>query len=152
MRRLAAALSGFSRAQDGAAAVELVVVMPLLLLLLSGVVDGGRLVLQAMQVHAAAQAGADFARGYGWDSGRISQAVATATRLPVTATPQPAIVTGCLQSSGEIAASSAFTCPDGGAVGAFVTVHAQAPFDPLMPWPGLAHPNVLTAQSQVRIR
>jgi Flp pilus assembly protein TadG len=45
--------------REGAAAVEAALVMPLLLLLMAGLIDGSRAIVQSMQVSAAAQAGAD---------------------------------------------------------------------------------------------
>ena len=150
MTLLLARLRRLASAQEGAAAFELVLVMPLLLLIVAGVADGGRLILQAMQVHAAAQAGADYARRYGWDPDRIQTAITTTASPDVAASPGPQIVRGCLQG-GEIVATSGYTCPDGGTTGTYVTVYAQKTFDSLIPWSELSLPANLTAQSQVRI-
>ena len=136
--------------QRGVAAVEFALVAPVLLLLVAGLIDGSRLIVQTMQVKAAAQAGADYARKNGWNAAGISNAVTSATSITVSATPAPAQATACV-SGMTIAAAGGGTCAAGGAPGAFITVSAQAPFAPIMPWPGLSQPTTVAAQAVVRL-
>jgi Flp pilus assembly protein TadG len=143
-------LSRTLRDRRGTSAVEFALVAPVLLLMMAGLIDGSRLIVRTMQVRAAAQAGADYALGHGWDFGQIQAAVRSATPLAAEPLPAPAETQGCV-SEGVVAPTAAATCPNGGAAGRFVTVWAKAPFSPLMAWPGVPLPKQVTAQAQVRI-
>lgn len=135
------------RDQSGVAALEFALILPVLLVLLAGLVDGSRMMLQSMQVKAAAQAGADFARTHD-QAAAIKQAAETATPLAVTAVVDQ--FTGCV-SGQTITQTQAATCPLGGVAGAFVNISTEADFTPVLPWPGVAPPK-LRAQAIVRTR
>lgn len=139
------------RDRRGATAVEFALLAPVLILLIAGVVDGSRLIVTTMQVKAAAQAGADYARKNGFDASAIQTAVAAGTSLPVTASPAPSQKSACV-SGMTITATAQPTCASGGTAGSFVTVSAQASFSPIMPWPGLTSPSTVSAQSLVRLQ
>jgi Flp pilus assembly protein TadG len=134
----------------GVAAVEFALIAPALCLLVAGLIDGSRLIVQTMQVKAAAQAGADYARKNGWDAAGISNAVTSATSITVTVSPAPVQTTACV-SGMTIAPTAGGACAAGGAPGNFITVAAQAPFSPIMPWPGLSQPAAVSAQAVVRL-
>jgi Flp pilus assembly protein TadG len=149
--RLRRGLAGLSKDRRGAAAVEFALIAPILLLLMAGLVDGSRYIVQAMQVNAAAQAGADFAVRNGWNAAGITTAVTTATPLAVTASPAPTQGAGCAVGT-AVQAAVGGSCPNGGgAPGNFVLVSAQKAFTPIMPWPGLPRQPTLSAQARVRI-
>lgn len=133
----------------GVAAVEFALIAPVLCLLVAGLIDGSRLIVQTMQVKAAAQAGADYARKNGWDAAGISNAVTSATSIAVTASPAPVQAADCV--SGMTIAPGGPTCAGGGTPGNFITVAAQAPFAPIMPWPGLSQPATVSARAIVRL-
>ncbi|MDE2486059.1 MAG: pilus assembly protein [Alphaproteobacteria bacterium] len=143
-------LSRLVRERRGASAVEFALIAPILFLLLAGLIDGSRLAIRTMQIRAAAQAGADYALRKGWDPTAIEEAVANATPLTAAASPAPAETTGCIVG-GAVVQSAGPNCPNGGPAGQFVTVWAQAPFSPLMAWPGVPLPSQLTARAEVRI-
>jgi len=133
--------------------VELALLAPVLLLILAGLIDTSRLAIQSMQVRAAAQAGADYALARNYDSAAIQAAVRDATPLDVSGSPAPTQTWGCVGPDRAIIPSQPQgTCASGRMAGEFVTVRAQAPFRPLMPWPALALPSELRAQAVVRIR
>lgn len=137
----------------GSLAVELALLAPVLLLILAGLVDTSRLVIQSMQVRAAAQAGADYALARQYDAAAIQAAVRDATPLDVSGSPAPTQTWGCVGPDRAIAASQPRgTCPSGRTAGEFVTVRAQAAFRPLMPWPEIALPAELRAEAMVRVR
>jgi Flp pilus assembly protein TadG len=121
-----------------------------LLLMLAGLIDVTRLISHTMQVRAAAQAGADFAQVRGWKPTEIAGAVTAATQLAVSASPAPVITTACV-SGQSIVQTTAAACAAGGPPGRFVTVAAQAPFRPLIPWPTIGVPDTVRAQAVVRI-
>lgn len=143
-------MSRLARDGRGASAVEFALIAPILLLMTAGLIDGSRLIIRTMQVRAAAQAGADYALRNGWNAAAIQAAVTSATPLGATASPAPTETRGCI-SNGAVVASGGANCPNGGAAGEFVTVWAQAPFSPLMKWPGAPLPSQLTAQAEVRV-
>lgn len=144
-------LGGLWRDRHGAAAVELALLLPILVLMLAGLIDLSRLISQTMQVRAAAQAGADHALRRGWNAAAVEAAVTRATPLSVTATPAPQSLVGCV-SGGAVVAEAGPTCPAGGKPGLFVTVAAQAPFAAILPGPHrLILPETLSASALVRV-
>jgi Flp pilus assembly protein TadG len=141
-----------ARSRDGAAAVEFALLAPLLALMLAGLIDVSRLVEATLQVRAAAQAGAAYARAHGWDATAIAAAVTAATPLAASATPAPQTTTACV-AGGAIIATAGTTCASGAKPGQFITVSASAPFKALVPGPHrLALPAQVTAQAVVRTR
>jgi Flp pilus assembly protein TadG len=137
--------------RQGAAAAEAALVMPLLLLVMAGLIDGSRVIVRAMQVDAAAQAGAEYARKNGWNRAAIQSAVAEATSLAVTASPAPQLIRACATASG-VQSTNAPTCPGGGPPGDFVVVTAQATYSALMPWPGVPVASTLQGRAMVRLQ
>lgn len=138
--------------RDGSTAVEFALLAPMLLLLLAGLIDVSRLISQTMQVRAAAQAGADWAQRYGWNAAGVQSAVASATALSsVVATPAPTQVRACV-SGGQLVETTASECAAGVPSGEFVKVAAQAPFQGILPWPGIVLPETLAASAMVRVR
>jgi Flp pilus assembly protein TadG len=135
----------------GATAVEFALILPILLLLAAGVIDIGRLISLDMQVKAAAQAGVDSAQRRGWSAPSVTAAVTGAGALPVTADPAPRLATACL-GAGAIQETASASCAGGGKPGSYAIVDAQAPFRPLMPWPGVPTPTVLKAEAMVRLQ
>lgn len=134
---------------EGAAAVEAALTMPLLLMVMAGLIDGSQAVIQSMRVRAAAEAGAAFARQNGWDSDGIRAAADAATGQSVTTTPQQ--LKGCTVG-GTFVLNAGETCAGGTKVpGSFVKVTVEAPFTPLMPWPGLSYQPKLSSSALVRI-
>lgn len=115
--------------------------------------DTGLLVVRSMEVRAAAQAGADYALANGWDAAGISAAVRDATRSPLSiqVTPAPALAERCVVGQAMAAAGPGGQCPSGAVAGRYVTVGAQAPYQPILPWPGMSGSRTLTAQAVVRI-
>lgn len=140
MRRL-------GRDERGAGAVEFALLTPVLILIAAGLVDTSRLIIQTMQVHAAAQAGADFALRNTWDQAAVEGAAAAAVTSAHTA--RAALSSGCI-SGQKIVVATAPTCANGVPAGRFVTVSTQAQYAPLFPWPRIGA-RAVTSQAQVRI-
>jgi hypothetical protein len=142
----------FWRAQEGAAVAEFAMLLPVFLLLISGLYDGARLIYGALQVHAAAQAGASWARKNGWDLQGVTDAVAASSSIAVSATPAPQLAVGCLSGKAIVGANAQGQCPGGQPAGGYVLVTAQAPFSPQAPWPAAFWPAVIRAQATVRVQ
>ncbi|MDH5422719.1 MAG: pilus assembly protein [Acidimicrobiia bacterium] len=68
----------------GASAVEMALLMPILLLMVLGLVDFGRVVLAHMAIEEAAQEGAMFAAYHGADAGDTSTDIVNAVRGSTT--------------------------------------------------------------------
>lgn len=145
-------LRALGRDEAGASAVEFALLAPVLALLLAGTIDSTVLILRNMEVRAAAQAGADYALAKGWDAASVATAVTKATNSPLTisATPAPTVANGCIQGF-DIVAPPGAACADSSTPGRYVTVNAQAPFQPLVPLPGVFAAKTLTARAVVRI-
>jgi len=151
-RPVTARLKELQRDERGASAVEFALLSPVLFLLAAGAIDTCRLIVQTMQVRAAAQAGADFALRRGFDATGVQNAVENATD-PAAITPTGATVTnGCVSGTTITPATPGAACPGGGFAGGYVNVGAQANFTPLVPWPGLPGGKTISAQALVRVQ
>jgi Flp pilus assembly protein TadG len=146
---------GPCRARGGIAAVEFAVGAAFLSLALLGLYDFGRASWQRMQVATAAQAGATYASGNGFNTNGIVAAVRGATELAsVTATPAPSLVCGC-QSGVEGIATVACGTKCGGTTvdaGYYVRVNARAEYSFVFPYPFVASPVVMTASVTARLQ
>lgn len=145
---------GLGTACDGLAAIEFAFMAPLLCLLLIGAVDFGRGLWCQLQVASAAQAGAVYASTQGWNAtaAAIENAVTGATSLAVSASPAPAWVCGCPNTSAGIAPVQCGSfCPDGSSPPHYVTVTATATYSPLLPYPKLGSRLTLSSVSYARL-
>lgn len=121
-------LPGFLLARNGNAAVELALLSPLLVILLTGTIALGLGLYQAMQVQAAAEAGALYAARHGAANlAAIEAAVTGATGTPgITASPIPVVYYGCPLATGIVSqGSSTPVCTSGAAPGQYITVSAK---------------------------
>lgn len=137
----------------GASAVEFALLAPFLVAILIPTADLGMGLYSKMQVQDAAQAGAQYAVFHGWNSAAIQNAVTSATSLSsISASPAPTQSCGCASGTSIMPAACGTTCPDGQSAGTYVTVAAQAQYQPLIPYPALGTSVTLSAQSMVRIQ
>ncbi|WP_158213797.1 TadE family protein [Sphingopyxis bauzanensis] len=132
------------RRETGAGAAEFALLLPIMVALLIGVIDVGRMAWTKMEVQAAARAGANYAlvnAAQSFAPVEIKAAVASATGLAVTPG-EPVKETGCLDASG------ATVQPCGGSLvsGDYVSVPVSATYTPI--W---FDPVTLSATAKVRI-
>lgn len=151
MHRARFFLTTLSRHQSGASAVEFALVLPILVALLIGTIDLGRMAWTKMEVQAAARAGAAYALVNAtntFDPAQVSAAVTNATsNLAITVPETPSKYPGCPTSSGVIvAASYSAQCANGTLPGAYVMVKAATTYNPI--WSSAV---TLNAQAVVRI-
>lgn len=141
-------------AQAGTAAIEFALAAPLLLGLLTLIVDLGFAYSQQMQVQQAVQAGAQYATLHPWNSTSISAiatTVASATQLSaLTASPAPMHICGCPDGSQVTAATCDSPCADGESAGYYVIVSARLAYSPIVPYSLLGNSVILSAQATVR--
>jgi Flp pilus assembly protein TadG len=143
-----------SRSELGSAAIEFGLFIPILLILLTGTVEVGRAMYEAMQVNNAVEAGMLYAAKNGYDAGGIATAVQQATGTEgITATPAPTLFCGCPSASGVIRTdcNSPSLCVDGNPAGQYVQISAALDHQTILPYLGLPLPTTLTAQSIVRL-
>lgn len=133
----------------GAAAVEFALLVPVLTLVVAGLADTSQLIVQSMQLKAAAQAGADYALRSGWDEAG-AEAAATAASPAITPSAAATSTKGCI-TGGVIVDTTAAICPDGAVAGTFVKVVAQMTYKPMLPNMGLLAERRLSAEARVRI-
>lgn len=132
--------------------MEFALLAPVLFLLAAGAIDTCRLIVQTMQVRAAAQAGADFALKKGFDATAVQSAVENATDAAAITPTAATVTTGCVSGTTITATPAGAACPGGGYAGGYVNVGAQATFAPLVPWPGLPAGKTINAQALVRVQ
>lgn len=132
------------RRESGASAVEFALILPIVVALLIGIIDVGRMAWTKMEVQAAARAGANYAlvnAAQVYAPANIKAAVTSATGLTVTPG-EPVKETGCLDASG----TTVVACGIGVVAGDYVSVPASATYTPI--W---LSPLTLSATAKVRI-
>lgn len=120
--------SARSRSQEGAAAVEFAIVVPVLLLLLFGIIDFGRMLFVQVSLAAASHEGARASSLRPVTSGNAS-AVAAAVATAVAQTAPGAARLGALGTATVSVATPTY-CTSGQTV---TTITAQSPFHWVMP-------------------
>jgi Flp pilus assembly protein TadG len=146
-------IRAFAAAREGIAAVEFAVLGLVVSLVLVCTLDLGLGIYQEMQVQTAAQVGAQYAAEHGFDAGKITTIVQSATSsIAVSASPAPAQSCGCPGASGVIPADCGAGCPDGNSAGVYVTVSAAGTYTTILPYPILPNSFALASQSTVRIQ
>ncbi|MGA7323850.1 MAG: TadE/TadG family type IV pilus assembly protein [Rhodomicrobium sp.] len=144
--------SGFAvrhRNIQGSAALEFGLFIPLLAILLTGVVEIGFAMYQAMQVSYAAEAAMFYAMKNGFNSTGISSAATTATGLTgLNATASQ--FCGCPGTSGITNVSCSSTCVSGNPPSQYIQINVSAARRSIITGSGLPLPNTLSTQSLVR--
>lgn len=136
----------------GAAAVEAALILPVLLLMMTALYDLGFAAFEAMQVQSAADAGAQYAAGNGWNPAAISSAVTSATGgSGITATPAPSRFCACTMGGTLVDISCSATCANGDQPGVYALVNAQKTHSTVLPYPALPRPYVLTGRATTRL-
>lgn len=139
-----AAIKELLRLESGAGAAEFALVLPIVVTLLIGIIDIGRMAWTKMEVQAAARAGANYAlvnAAQSFVPADIKAAVTSATNLAVTAG-EPTKEAGCLDASG----TTVVACSGGLVAGEYVSVQASTTYTPI--W---LSPVTLSAIAKVRI-
>ena len=141
------------RSDSGAALTELAVVMPLLLLMVLGVGDFGRVLYSAITLSHAARAGAAYGAqsiGHTGDAAGIQQAAEEEAQniAPITVTSQRI----CECPGGAAVSCTTASCGSYGAPLAFVEVTTAQTFQTLVAFPGVPDTVPLTRTAKVRVQ
>jgi len=160
LRRPVAAVASDAR---GVAALELSLALPPMILLMMGIFDFGNYAYEAMEVHAAAYAGASAAVAAVQNKGSCTTALITSAET--SATPLGSSIqtsgtgngqsancsyTGYVNTSGStstLSTTCSGTCP---ASGTYAVSYAQISFSPVLSWTGLVLPSTISATATVR--
>ena len=141
------------RSDPGAALVEMAVAMPLLLLMVLGVGDFGRVLYTAITLSHAARAGAAYgaqSNGYTGDTAGIQQAAEEEAQniAPITVTSQRI----CECTGGTPVSCTTASCGSYGVPRAFVEVTTTRTFQTLVPFPGIPDTVPLSRTAKVRVQ
>jgi Flp pilus assembly protein TadG len=157
VRQIRCVIAGLRRRRDGRdagqALVELAVVLPLLLLMLLGAIDLGRLAFLAVEVTSAARAGTMY--------GAQSQTTAQDTAgMQLTAqndadvtlkTASGARSCRCSGGTADVSCTSTTPCPSGQRMVTYVTVTAAVDYVPWFPYPGVPGTMTITRTASMRV-
>ena len=137
----------------GQALVELALVLPLLLLMLVGVIDVGRLVYTTANVTNAARAGAMYGSqtytSAGDGPGMISAAQAEVNTDVTLSSVTGVRVCRCSGADQEVLCTT--ICPNGQQLITYAKVTASAAYSPLFPYPGVPGNSTLTKTVSMRV-
>ena len=139
-------LAAFLRDRSGGAALEMVLIMPVMLAIMAGIYDGARFVIQNQQVKIAVDAGVDWARAKGWDQSGIVAAMSSATPTVLSSTSAQLHIR-C--NAGDVDRNAGYSCPGGGTAGNFIVLQAESQYTPAVSWGALA---ARTVQGQAVVR
>jgi hypothetical protein len=136
----------------GSVAAEFALVVPLLILLVSGIVDFGLWANKSAGLAATARIGAEFARTYPDDVVGIQNIMRSAMNFAPPLSFPASFPRSCECDDGKPIACSE-SCATVGRPApnrVFIRITASQAFAPLLPWPGI--PALLTAATEVRLQ
>ncbi len=147
-------LTRMGRSDRGSSLVEMALLTPLLVLLVFGAGDFGRVMYYAITMGQAARAGAAYgsqSTGYATDTNGIRLATEEEAQNLGAITVTPQLVCEC--PSGTVVACTTASCATYGAPLAFVQVTATTTFTPLSAlYPGIPNSTTLTRVAKVRVQ
>jgi Flp pilus assembly protein TadG len=136
--------------EAGGALIESALVLPILLLLLTGATEFAMAAYGAIEVTNAANAGADYGAASAiaaQDTAGIQLAANTdATNVPLASPTVTRTYTCSLPGSALLGTAPSLTCSNGAAVETILTVGTQSTYSPPVHWPGL--PSTFTLRGQ----
>ncbi|HYH38550.1 MAG TPA: TadE/TadG family type IV pilus assembly protein [Azospirillum sp.] len=150
MIRPHATLWRLARDRGGNVAVEFALLMPLLVIILTGLVDFGRATYERMALETAARSAVQYARQNPNDTAGITAAALNSGGLDATATVEiPAPFCECPDGT-SIGCST--VCPSGDPILRFLSVTVRHDFEPFFPYPGLPSPLALAGSAVIRVQ
>ena len=150
--RTLAAMAEFRRREQGAASVELALVLPFLVLLVVAMIDYGTAINRKMQLTNAIRAGTQYAtvrKPVEQDLTEIRQAVLDTAPADKTGTRELSSTFFC-----ECPDGSALVCEDEcatGARGSYVQIVLREDFPLILSYPGIGNPVSLSSVAVIRL-
>jgi Flp pilus assembly protein TadG len=140
----------FHRSCEGSSLVEFSLVFPLFLVMVAGAVDFGKAYGTAIDLSAAAQAGAHYGAQNPTDL--HGMVVASQVGAPNLAGLTASATYGCECRDGSSAVAMCTTVPScADNYVNYVDVTTTAPFTPIMALPGVFSPGTLRSESRMRV-
>ncbi len=121
--------------ERGAAALELGLMSPFLVMFMVGVVELGTTAYEVMQAQSAVEAGVVYAMHNGFNSEDITSTVQDATSNPNITALTPTQFCACPLEGGLETIECTNTCGDGGSPSSYVRIEAQITHTPLVSFP-----------------
>jgi Flp pilus assembly protein TadG len=131
--------------------VEFALVVPALLLLLTGAIDFARLGMRYAEVQTVANAGVQYAMQSQGNAMNPAGIEATALADAISPTLTAAAGSYC-QCSGGVTLACNLPCNDGDYAPLYVTVTARDTLQLLFPYPGIGQSREIAAASEGRVR
>lgn len=112
--------------QKGAVAIEFALVAPILVLMMTGVVELGLAARTYLLATDAASDGASYATHNGWDTAKIANAVVeSSSSRSISASPAAESFCGCPTSSGISRTTCGLSCSDGMMARRYAKIYAS---------------------------
>jgi Flp pilus assembly protein TadG len=140
---------GARRALAGTAALEFGLAIPFLAILVTGIVEIGFSMYQAMQVTYAAEAGLAYAAKNGWDSTGITNAAVNSTGLSGMSV-TPTQFCGCPSTTALTNATCSTTCSSGNEAGQYIKISVTLTRKSIIGTTGFGLPSTVGAQAILR--
>ncbi len=137
------------RALAGTAALEFGLAIPFLAILVTGIVEIGFSMYQAMQVTYAAEAGLAYAAKKGWDSTGITNAAVNSTGLSGMSV-TPTQFCGCPSATALTNATCGTTCTSGDTAGQYINISVTLTRKSIVGTTGFGLPSTVSAQAILR--
>jgi len=143
---------------EGAAAIELALILPVLVFMLVAVIELGRLAYFSIEVSNAAHAGAQYGAQSPFYAGNTAGIQNAAQQdgydVPGLTVPPPLLICKCSTTSGvesSAAACALGDCPAGSSLIAYVQVQTSATVNPLLKYPGIPASYTLSGSATMRV-
>lgn len=150
--RAARRLRLLARDRRGVVSVELGLITPVLILLLIGLVDVGRVFHRQMALDRAVRAAADYAVTIGATSGSVAAVREAVERVaPPDASGTRVVSAGLSCLCGGTAAACGQSCADGQAPSAYVSVSLEEVVAAIIPYPHVGQSIRVRSAATVRV-
>jgi Flp pilus assembly protein TadG len=137
---------------DGVAAVEFAILVPMLVAMFVYTVDMALSVYQSMQLDAASQAGVHYAVLNGFNATAISSAVTNSTSLTGMTVATPTEFCGCPSGTAVVAQTCATQCSNGSQAGSYISVTVSKNYGMLLPYTGMSSSMALSSTATGRLQ
>jgi len=139
---------------DGVAAIEFALIVPMLALILVGVLDYGLYTIEHMKVQSLSRQAAEYVVQGGQEADVETTVVDTRDFFTETAPNRTSVTfaghTCCECADGIIAVTCSSSCPGNDYLRSYYAVTITAVYTPFLPYPGIADGVTLTGYSRLQ--